>query len=690
MKSPAPIMNNYVCVRHHRIKTLGEGASSSSGKGFGAIGRWRHAVRLQKTPNAHPHLTPLNLVAISKIDWKFLSFAEAKIQFGEIFKQDFLSQIATEKIRELGIKSIRSDATLIEEIHLSISPEYLRDGDESGELNQEKCAAQARGVMRFLKRRFDDNLLAVVVHNDESNPHACAFVLPAIKKEKRKRGRPLKGTAPQPPNTIGWTLSAKEMFSPTQCSWDQDRFAEACRAEGLTVKRGIEGSRTPHDKMRSHLSLVHAKTPVVNPIQLLLPAEGLQGLRETKNDYYLKVQADVEEQVKLANQQLELFAAKARERDREVTLRKGYQATASEKGQQLAHAKETINQLQVELEKMKAQQKQQAELMRDIPMDMVAARLGLTSVDKGRWRGERGIIRLHEKGFVNEKTGAKGRNSIDLVEHVLETKFQTAVRWLFTHFGLDAKAAANIYAIDLTETSMELVKKQGSMTLRESLNLCYKPNENNWQKAKAQLTEATGVPEVELDQWHAQGIIGATNQENLIFELRDLEQQNPTGYLCASVQKPSEIIQTVGNAEGVFIIQREVKQVQQKLVIVSDPVEAMAFASLHPETQQVIAPTHLEALQGITQKQIETRKQTSLAFSGDRARSLVENVKELARKILGQFQGAAESVIELLIEVTPPLCGSWLSDLKAFKTPAIYSSAKRAHSAQKSPQILIR
>jgi hypothetical protein len=109
---------------------------------------------------------------------------------------------------------------------------------------------------------------------------------------------------------------------------------------------------------------------------------------------------------------------KAIERDREVAQRKDYQATAAEKSEKLEIAREEIVQLKEQVCLSNQKIKEMSAQVRDIPLISIAESVGLHEMEPGIFPSERGNVRIHEKGFVNDTDGTKGRNAIDFARHL--------------------------------------------------------------------------------------------------------------------------------------------------------------------------------------------------------------------------------------------------------------------------------
>lgn len=669
--------NNYVCARHEK------------GKRKDFLPAARHAFRLQKTPNADPHLLRSNLVASAETGWRFVSFNPDDPVQKQFFEDDFLSRKVQARITELGIGSIRSDATLFEQLHHSVSPEELRDGKESNPLNPGKVAAQNRAILKSLRQRHGDNLVCVVAHNDEANPHTISFVVPAIQKTIKKRGRSPKNVPAQPTEAReGWTLSGKEVFSPEQCSLEQDRFAEACRREGLNVQRGIKGSRTPHQRMRAHLSLVHGETPKIERIQLLNPVEGVEGLLQTKQKYFAEAQADIEQKITRANMQLEIFSAKALERDREVAQRKGYQATAADKSEKLEIAREEIVQLKEQVVLANQKLKKMSEQVRDIPLVSVVESAGLQENEPGIFASERGIVRIHEKGFVNETDGTKGRNAIDFVRHLLECDFNVAVRWLATHFPNQARGAIQVRAQEWVKATEDAAKARGPLTPEESIQVIAKPTEANWPPLQKRLSTEFGLPKELLDQLHHDNLINATAHGNLactLFAPGVPHGGGASGVVIVSQDNPAAPLQRIGDATAVFSIPSAQRERETETIVTSNPLEAMAYRSLMPDSGQVMSPVGNLHFDSIITVLAKARKKVLLALT-DREE---DTAKEIMTCALHAFGSSARSMVDLLVTTVKPIFKTWGKDLSMFKSPANYVLT-RGQGNNREPQILKR
>lgn len=329
--------NKYAILRHWRIKKPDEKESRIT---WDIIVRWKHQMRTQTTLNADPDPSKItaNRIWIAVNKWESKNFSPKP---GEEpwYQDDYLLKLAEEKIAKLKIKSIRSDATLVEDVLYSASPEYFRNGSMSNEIDLEKTEEWIAITIRFIRLKYPHTLLAIVLHLDEMTPHLTAYILPAVEDYIWKRGRERPGE--EKSVRYGWKLCAAELFSadtitkdkkriPGQCSLNQTEYARFCQFEGLDLERGIENSRTTHRRMRAHYALLHQPVPAVP--KLVIPHKSsfktLGKKPSQSDDEFLK--QFLGSQVQQINNAVESYAAKAFEYDNEASLRRHYQAIATQ------------------------------------------------------------------------------------------------------------------------------------------------------------------------------------------------------------------------------------------------------------------------------------------------------------------------------------------------------------------------
>lgn len=81
--------------------------------------------------------------------------------------------------------------------------------------------------------------------------------------------------------------------------------------------------------------------------------------------------------------------------------------------------------------------KNRANFVRNIDLKAVLERTGCNrdGSDKAKWHTCRGVISVTDQKFMNWTQGNGGGGAIDLVMHLKECDFKTAVLWLSEHFS---------------------------------------------------------------------------------------------------------------------------------------------------------------------------------------------------------------------------------------------------------------
>jgi hypothetical protein len=197
-------MPNFAIMRSKKLSSLGTVASSL-----------KHAYRERETPNADPARTPENDLSGAR------STAEAM-----------------GKLRERLPEKRRKDAVVAVEYLCTASPDWWKTATKA---QQDQFFERAKGWLR--EKYGPGNIVAEVIHRDETSPHLSAFVVPL---------------------TADGRLSAKEFIgNRAQMTKDQTQFAEKMRDLGL--ERGLEGSKAKHQGIQRYYALLEAP---VQPLML--------------------------------------------------------------------------------------------------------------------------------------------------------------------------------------------------------------------------------------------------------------------------------------------------------------------------------------------------------------------------------------------------------------------------------------
>lgn len=201
-----------------------------------------HNLRTMLVPNADPEKTKFNT------RWT---------RFGS---DENLVSLVKSRLNEIGIDKPRRDAVLAVEVFMSASPEYFRPSDSSqyGEYEQGKLDEWKKCTEKFLRDRYGENLVEMILHVDEGTPHIHAMVVPAVTKTKSKRrtNDEIQKNIPAKTYTSA-TLDAKSMFNKFTLVNLQTDYAMAVKELGL--ERGIHGSKAVHQTIKTFYSVVNSQ-----------------------------------------------------------------------------------------------------------------------------------------------------------------------------------------------------------------------------------------------------------------------------------------------------------------------------------------------------------------------------------------------------------------------------------------------
>jgi hypothetical protein len=158
------------------------------------------------------------------------------------------------------------------------------------------------------------------------------------------------------------------------------------------IERGVKGSKATHTKVKEYYEAVN-KEPLTLELDRLAPKQG-----ETAQQLFERIKKDPT--IQTINHHLA-----DRSRILELEKRASRSAIASEKlRQQLENRVE-------ELESENFYSRQQADQLRDLPLEDVAWHLGLDKADKGenRWKGLGQVININgSKWYDFEKKKSRG------------------------------------------------------------------------------------------------------------------------------------------------------------------------------------------------------------------------------------------------------------------------------------------
>lgn len=166
-----------------------------------------HNLRQRETFNADPLKTSNN-----------------EILYGSPFVRDDVNK----RLEESGVK-IRKDSVLCAEMILTASPEFFNTDNSFKEWKNEN--------LNFLKNKYGENLINVIIHNDEKTPHLHAIITPIISDKNNNR------------LSMKEFLGGKKLLSELQTD-----YAKAMEKFGLS--RGIEKSVAKHQDIKTFYSSI--------------------------------------------------------------------------------------------------------------------------------------------------------------------------------------------------------------------------------------------------------------------------------------------------------------------------------------------------------------------------------------------------------------------------------------------------
>lgn len=189
----------YAILRVGKLASAGAAATATE-----------HNYRTQDTPNADPQL------------------AETNVEYVNHQRRNYW-QLASERIDELHLPRLRTDAVRAVELVLTASPDAFSRGTDHRAADV-RDSPWVRDNFDFVRQRFGErNVLGFVLHQDEITPHIHCVVVPV---------------------TADGRLSCRDVFSPASLRQLQTDYAEAMKPHGLT--RGIHYSTARHEDVRRH------------------------------------------------------------------------------------------------------------------------------------------------------------------------------------------------------------------------------------------------------------------------------------------------------------------------------------------------------------------------------------------------------------------------------------------------------
>jgi hypothetical protein len=293
------------------------------------------------------------------------------------------------------------------QIFLSASPEYFRDDpDAAGTWNQGRLDNWRAKSVDFLRREYGQNLLDVKLHLDEDTPHIHAVVVPidAAGKLSANRGMLAK------PNLVKL----------------QDKYGDKMAPLGL--ERGISGSGARKISARDYSRLVKI---AAEPLPKLPP--------QPKMTFIDQIVAGKE-----YKKDLEAYKTAVKKRNQELSKNAQNAVLITANNRLLERRVKDLTASNVKLSAENNRLKELAAKLRPLPIKTVLDEYKKYHPDSEKAGGVE--IISDDKFQTSSRTG---RNAIDLVMHLEDCDYKTAVRVLAANYTeQDIKATVTADQID--------------------------------------------------------------------------------------------------------------------------------------------------------------------------------------------------------------------------------------------------
>jgi hypothetical protein len=542
---------------------------------WGVQGCWEHDMRLIVVANADAKKLGLNQLACAETGWELKALSPQTIQKSGCMDAEFIAKKARALLGEHKIR-VRDDQVKIAMLMLAVSPEYLRDGHVTGPLNDDKVEKWATHSLEYLRKKFGNGLLSVVMHLDELNPHMTAYMVPLVEKSVRIRGPRKKNAKDKPKGTVRkWCLSCKDLFTEDPwrrqrvdgkirkvvigkgtCSMLQDEYAEHLQAGGLEVRRGVR--RSPHRRGLEH---------------------------ETNRERYERLSAPLadipEDPVKL-REWAETAALQAAEMRRAKVERDHYQVAAADAQKEVERLQKVIAASQRKLavaaviEKLFGVSPRPEEAPETVTFHLPNGQQIRVVESSNRFENLTPDI-----PFFSQTPRAKGRGAIDAITYLTGWSARQATEWLADTFDVHAAKSARIERIE-----EELVQSAGDAARTERMRHAEKialelegTDETKWPQVAETLTTCYAIPERYLATLHAKQWLSGNRFGHLLLakarlaEGRDLLS---VGKIIIDLAAPEVILKETGECGLVHLSETP----GQSALFCATPLDGLALKSL--------------------------------------------------------------------------------------------------------------
>jgi len=420
----------------------------------------RHNERGRETPNADPDRLHENVRLAGSGDW----LADVQARADE----------ATFR---------RSNSVLALDVAFFVSKGFFDDKPSA------VMDAWARRTMEWAAGAFggEKNVVAAILHKDETTPHIQAMIVPLDEKNH---------------------LNARHFIGqPRQVVELHTSYNKAVADLGLA--RGVQGSVATHGNIREWYAKIEAPTPAREEVVRAVEVEPPRRLVSNPERY--------------ANEQAEHIVERiAPALDSALTKAAHYEGQAATAEANVAVLQQRVREVERERDTLQRDYKALVAQVRGIDLEDTMRALGGVEdrYDTHKWQVAGEHISINGEKFYNHDRQSGGGQSIDLVMHVGGYTFRQAVAYLNRETGPEmAVAAAAQYG---ARQGQEIVEREQGEPAR------FMPparDEGRWAQVRAYLTEERAIQHGMVDELHARGVLYADSRSNAVFVRTDAEGQ---------------------------------------------------------------------------------------------------------------------------------------------------------------------